>query len=276
MTAMPPSPPKIPEPVLFAPTELVPDVSEICVQDDTPVESFFHGHQRQLLVEPLESSWAGPGDGRPFLVAANCGVFFSPGEPAIVPDAMLSLDVKFDRRGQVPEQNSYFVWIAGKPPDVVVEVISRTPGGEDTDKLRQYAKIGVSYYAIFDPFGFLSDEEFRIFRRDGRRFRRVSVGWMEDAGIGLTVWEGPYGDDHGRWLRWCDANGQVIPTGAERAVIEAQRAESEKQRAESEKQRAESEKQRANAVEQKLHQMEEKMARYTERLLNAGLSTNGG
>jgi hypothetical protein len=34
------------------------------------------------------------------------------------------------------------------------------------------------------------------------------------------------------WLRWCDAQGQVIPTGAERAEAESQRAEAESQRAE--------------------------------------------
>jgi hypothetical protein len=33
------------------------------------------------------------------------------------------------------------------------------------------------------------------------------------------------------FLRWCDRQGQVIPTGAERAEQKKQRAEQEKQRA---------------------------------------------
>ena len=34
------------------------------------------------------------------------------------------------------------------------------------------------------------------------------------------------------WLRWCDQEGNVIPTGAELAAAERQRAEAERARAE--------------------------------------------
>ncbi len=34
------------------------------------------------------------------------------------------------------------------------------------------------------------------------------------------------------WLRWCDQEGNIISTGAERAEQERQRAEQERQRAE--------------------------------------------
>ena len=33
------------------------------------------------------------------------------------------------------------------------------------------------------------------------------------------------------WLRWCDSQGQVIPTGAEGQEVERRRAEVERQRA---------------------------------------------
>jgi hypothetical protein len=41
------------------------------------------------------------------------------------------------------------------------------------------------------------------------------------------------------WLRWCDRDGQVIPTGAERAATERQRAEQAESQLETERQRAE-------------------------------------
>ena len=41
------------------------------------------------------------------------------------------------------------------------------------------------------------------------------------------------------WLRWCDREGNVIPTGAELAEAERQRAEEEQRRAEAERARAE-------------------------------------
>ncbi|MBC7824136.1 MAG: Uma2 family endonuclease, partial [Candidatus Parcubacteria bacterium] len=40
------------------------------------------------------------------------------------------------------------------------------------------------------------------------------------------------------WLRWCDRDGQIILTGAERADAERQRADAERQRADAERQRA--------------------------------------
>jgi len=34
--------------------------------------------------------------------------------------------------------------------------------------------------------------------------------------VGLTLWQGIYEGTDARWLRWCDAQGTVIPTGEER------------------------------------------------------------
>jgi hypothetical protein len=61
-----------------------------------------------------------------------------------------------------------------------------------------------------------------------------------DWTTGLTLWSGAFEEEVTRlWLRWCDREGQVIPTGAERAETERQRADTEQQRAETERQRAE-------------------------------------
>jgi hypothetical protein len=46
------------------------------------------------------------------------------------------------------------------------------------------------------------------------------------------LWEGTFEERYDTWLRWCDQEGVVIPTGAERAENEHQRAENEHQRAE--------------------------------------------
>jgi hypothetical protein len=48
---------------------------------------------------------------------------------------------------------------------------------------------------------------------------------IENVGLGLTIWEGEFEYCHEWWLRWCDHNGIVIPTGRERAEQESQRAE---------------------------------------------------
>ena len=64
--------------------------------------------------------------------------------------------------------------------------------------------------------------------------------WLNTVGLSLTVWEGQFEEEVTQlWLRWCDRDGQVIPTGAEGREIERQGREFERQRAESESQRAE-------------------------------------
>ena len=55
----------------------------------------------------------------------------------------------------------------------------------------------------------------------------------------MRLWEGEYEGMTAVWLRWCDREGNVIPTGAELAEAERQRAEEAQQRAEAERQRAE-------------------------------------
>jgi ribosomal protein L14E/L6E/L27E len=48
----------------------------------------------------------------------------------------------------------------------------------------------------------------------------------------VRLWEGEYEGVKAVWLRWCDQEGIVIPTGAELAEAERQRAEAERARAE--------------------------------------------
>ena len=49
--------------------------------------------------------------------------------------------------------------------------------------------------------------------------------WIPNVGLRVTLWEGTFEERHGTLLRWCDREGVVIPTGAERAESERQRAE---------------------------------------------------
>jgi len=265
MSVEAPPPPHL----LLAPPEVVPDLSKYRTEDDTPVDSFFHAHQQVLLVEQLASSWPGPGDGRPFLITKNVGLFHTANRPAVVPDVMLALDVEFHRDQSRPENRSYFLWVVGKPPDVAIEIVSPTPGGETTEKLQLYARIGIPYYAIFDPEHHQIPEDLRLYEREGRRYRPLSTGILPELGLGLTVWDGTYaGAEPGRWLRWTDANGVLIPTGLERAEAEARRAEAEGRRAEAEHRRAE-------AAEARARELEERLARYAAKLKDAGLNANG-
>jgi hypothetical protein len=75
---------------------------------------------------------------------------------------------------------------------------------------------------------------------------------MADLGLGLCLWDGVYEGLSACWLRWCDAQGQPIATGAERADQERQRAEQERERANQERERADQERGRAERLAQRL------------------------
>jgi hypothetical protein len=57
------------------------------------------------------------------------------------------------------------------------------------------------------------------------RLRRTDETWFDEVQLGVTLWRGIYEEREDTWLRWCDRNGVVIPTGAERADAEHERAE---------------------------------------------------
>jgi hypothetical protein len=144
----------------------------------------------------------------------------------------LTLDVETPFDWHARERRSYFIWEFEKPPDVVVEIVSNTEGHELDEKLRHYARLDVSYYVVYDPQHLLMEDPLRVHERGfGRRYRRRDDYNLPDVGLSLIFWEGIYEDGQGSWLRWCDSQGNMIPTGAERAVRAEERAEREAERA---------------------------------------------
>ena len=220
-------------PTLVVPPQAVPNVEDIVIQDDTPVDNIFVEKQQRLLTEPLYNSWKGPGRGRPFLALANVGLFFAPKDPPLVPDVMLAVDVRQKGDPRRKENNTYFVWTRGKVPDLIIEIVSDRRGGEQTHKMRKYATWGVPCYVIFDPAEVLRRGVLRAFGLNRRKYEAAEPAFFEEVGLGLKLWKGPYEEwTTTRWLRWCDGKGRPIPTGYERAERERRRAEQARQRLE--------------------------------------------
>ena len=207
------------------------DYESLITEDDEPVDNMLSEKQQRLLTEPLYSSWAGPGAGRPFLAAANVGVFPEPRNPAIVPDVFLSLDVRANRDWWQREHRSYFVWVFGKVPDLVVEIVSNRKGGEIERKRQSYAGMGIGYYVVYDPFHVVMRDDLRVHRLRGGSYELQGAARFPELGLGMTLWEGEFEDLSGPWLRWTDRLGVLIPTGREKAEQADQRAEQERRRA---------------------------------------------
>ncbi|MGB3296278.1 MAG: Uma2 family endonuclease [Phormidesmis sp.] len=139
-------------------------------------------------------------------------------------------------------ERSYTPHLEGDIPLVVMEFLSYTEGGEYSIKSSYppgkwfyYEQVlQVPYYAIFQPDeGTI--EAFSLAERgtyepiepnpDGRY-------WLADVSLFLGLWEGTRQTRTGYWLRWWDADGQMLSWGEELAEQERQKAEQERQKAE--------------------------------------------
>lgn len=104
-------------------------------------------------------------------------------------------------------------------------MVANQIGGELTSKLRRYAQMDITYYVVYDPFRELSDEPLRVYERGfGKRYRLRPDFQLSDLALQLTIWHGAYEAWEEDWLRWCDATGQMLPTGAESTQRQAERA----------------------------------------------------
>jgi Uma2 family endonuclease len=219
------------------PPELLPKVDHLITEDDTPVDNIFSEKQQRLLVEPLHTSWHGGPERQKFVALSNVAMFAVTANPPLVPDAFVSMDVSLPDNLMLKKNRSYFYWEYG-PPDVVIEIVSNTEGNELGSKLRDYARMRVLYYVVFDPEQFLKSGLLNVFVLNRKTYEKQATPWFPEVGLGLKLWEGKFEDTTSTWLRWCDHEGTLILTGFERAEAEAQRAEAEAQRAEAEAQRA--------------------------------------
>ena len=178
---------------------------------------------------------------------------------------------------------SYVIWQEGVNPFVVVELIS--PGTEAEDLGRNLREINqppnkwsvyeqilrVPYYFVYNRY----TNELHCFGLMMNRYQPLSVNglgvWLEEAELGLGLWEGEYQGFTRPWLRWYDAHNNWLPTPTEQ---EKQRAEQERQRAEQERQRAEQEKQRAEQEKQRAEAVESENARLRQLLLEQGIDVS--
>ncbi len=84
------------------------------------------------------------------------------------------------------------------------------------------------------------------------RYAETSETWLEQVGLGLTLWEGEFEGRQDIWLRWCYQDGNVLLTGDERAQQERLEKEQQQHRAEQAEHRAEQAEQRAQSLAEQL------------------------
>ncbi|MDY6781162.1 MAG: Uma2 family endonuclease [Cyanobacteriota bacterium] len=239
-----------------------PDISELIIEDDTPVDSLIQEKHQRFLVYCLYSSLKRD---VPFFATANVGLFYVAKNPALVPDVMLSLGVPVPQDWSQKRNRSYFIWEIGKPPDVVIEIVSNKKGEELGDKLDKYARAGVIYYAVFDPLLLLGSKKIQVYALHEGSYRLLDSTWMEKVQLSLVLWEGEFEGGTFEWLRWQDAEGNLLLTGDEQA-------QQERQRTSQAEERASQAEERTSQAEERASQAEERAARLAELLRQQGLN----
>ncbi|MCS6774436.1 MAG: Uma2 family endonuclease [Anaerolineae bacterium] len=240
------------EPNLLTPeviAEFARRMESLVTEDDTPVDNLFSAKQQRLLVDSLYASWQHPRFGTRFLADANVGVYYLL-DPSglVVPDCFVSVDVTPIADLWSKPGRSYMVWMYGKPPDVVVEIVSNREGKELGEKLAIYERMRVRYYVVYDPQRLLGEPALRVFVNTAEGWQALPEGWMSAIGLGVKLWQGEYERVAAEWLRWCDAEGNVLLTGEERAERAEARAERAEARADQAEQQLALERQRAERL----------------------------
>ena len=202
------------------------DVSHIVTEDDQPLDSWCQEKQERLLAGTPYHSWEPPGGpGRPFISAANVGVFHGVNMPPVVPDVFISLDCSVPTDWHEIPHRSYFIWEFGKPPDLALEVVSNDRGGEETRKPSIYAAIGVKWYIVYDPRKPLSKGAVKVFELQGDEYVQRKQSRIPRLNLGLAIWRGEFEGTLATWLRWTDGQGRLLPTASEDAAAQRERAD---------------------------------------------------
>jgi Putative restriction endonuclease len=249
-TGAPHTPPKKRNPTIkdFQFRDGLPTAEELPDSDGKAVDSELQELIPGLLKAILLDLW----DDRPnWLFSIDMGFYYHPDKPAIAPDGFLSLGVE-----DIDDEclrSSYVLWDEKVIPLFALEIISKTPGKEQTKKFEIYQSIGVLYYLVYAPLR-KRKTKFQLYKLIDGEYVLQSDGqqpyWMPEIGLAIGAEQRIYRRSRREWLYWYDENNLRYPTPTERAEAESQRAEAEYQRAEAEYQRAEAEYQRAQAASQ--------------------------
>ena len=109
-------------------------------------------------------------------------VYYTEGEPnhSLAPDVFVAFGVE-DR-----DRNWYKIWEEGTVPDFVIEVASKSTAENDLGaKKKDYERLGVREYCVYDPQGGLHWPRLQLFRLVRGRYESVRGRGDPDASLAL-------------------------------------------------------------------------------------------
>ena len=200
----------------------LPTAEELPDSDGKPVDSELQELIPGLLKAILSDLW---GDRPNWLFGIDMGFYYDPDRPAIAPDGLLSLGVEDIEDEYL--RSSFVLWDEQVIPLFALEIVSKTPGREQTKKFQIYQSIGILYYLIYSPLR-KRKTKFQLYKLIDGEYVLQSEGqqpyWMPEIGLAIGAEQQIYYRSQREWLYWYDENNVRYPTPTERAQAESQRA----------------------------------------------------
>jgi Uma2 family endonuclease len=238
------------------PLDWLPTAEDLLDSDETPVDNELQELVPTLLKLILAMTW---GDRTDWFMGIDMGLYYSPDEPPIVPDAFISLGVESVKSEEL--RSSYVLWEEGGVlPQFVLEVVSKKYRGEYSTKKALYEQLGVLYYAIYNSKR-KRKPTLEVYKLINGKYL-PAVGnpvWMPELELGIGKERQIFQSRRREWLFWYDGAGNRYPMPEERIEQEKMRAEQEKMRAEQEKMRAEQANTRADQAEDRSRQLADRL-----------------
>jgi Uma2 family endonuclease len=228
--------------------------------DGSIVENFLEHPQGILLTDSILPLLRQRHPENDFCVGQDSGIYWRKTDPPLrgckAPDWFYVPHVAPTPAGEY--RRSYVLWEELVSPLIVVEFVSGD-GSEERDQTPNTGKFWVyeqeiraPFYAIYevDPGRVevyqLIDEKYQLLAANASGRYPIAP-----LGVELGIWRGQYlYPDEVPWLRWWDTQGNMLPTGEERAEQERQRTQRARQTAKRERLIAERERQRAEREQQ--------------------------
>ena len=226
----------------------LPDHTELPDSDGTFVKNFQEHPQSILLTDSIRPILQQLHPDNQYAIGQDCGIYWRITEPPergaeapdwfYVPNVPPMLNDQFRR--------SYVLWQEYVAPLIVLEFVSGD-GSEERDNTPITGKFWVYEQAIRVPFygiyevkkasvevSHLVDGRYELMKANERDRYPISA-----MGVELGIWQGQYGNMEAPWLRWWDAQGNLLLSSDEQSLLLSSQLKEEQQRGEQERQRAE-------------------------------------
>jgi len=234
----------------YNPRHCLPSAEDLPDSDDTPVDNQLQHLIPGLLEAILALIWPERMD---WFFGVDMGIYSDPSEPAIVPDGFLSIGVP--RIIDSDLRLSYVLWEEQKVPMFVLEVVSQTRRGEYTDKKKDYAELGIKYYAIYNPLR-KRKPRLEVYQLEEGEYQLLSGEpvWLSELNLGIGREEGTYQGITREWLYWYNEQGEKYLTPEESLLDTQTKLQSTENRANVAENRANVAENRAKRLEELLRE----------------------